>query len=367
MDANFDKALKRTLLVVKPLPQPDVPLSLLPDITPTISNTLGQHGAILELPPKLKFHDVSVTTNTISLQWKFSEESSTDVSMDRTLTYSLHCHADIPLRLKSKISFKKPVLNNGNVQITPESGFEDFSGSSVEPASNFPSVPPSLLGSRNISLIAIQQNETHNAGTGESTSGARNITEDGLTRSQHKSKQPPISTKLPEIIKPITTKPHLLPPSILPSSSSAAKLNLPLIRQTQDTVPETETDHLSDSTTVSGTLADSEDPQNSPPPFKKQTSKIGTVKSRGTDSYSSDSSSSLSDTTSSSSRDPTFTNVGRFCKGFAFDEIYCGKDCQFLYSGLLPGATYYFRVHCHNATGWGPWSDTVKCTTVVCK
>ena len=52
-------------------------------------------------------------------------------------------------------------------------------------------------------------------------------------------------------------------------------------------------------------------------------------------------------------------------KGFAFDEIYCGEDICFHYSGLLPGATYYFRVRCHNAAGWGPWSDTVKCTTAL--
>ena len=374
MDTNFDWALKRTMLVTKPPTQPEVPLSLLPDITPTINDTLGQHGAILQLPPKPSFQNVSVTTNTISLHWECPTENSSDVSTDRTMTFSLHCHADIPFRLKSRISFKRQVMGSG-MQITPESGFEDFSGSSVEPSTSFPSVPQSLLGSRNISLIALQPTDTH------TTIGmaGNDIHEDvhahmntGVETRDQKSKskiQGPIGTKLPEIIKPgVQVKPHLLPPSLLPSSSSAAKLNLPPLKQTQETLvaDQTETDHLSDSTTVSGTLADSEDQHNSPTPLSNKTGVAGRRKERHADTYSTgSSSSSLSETTTNSSRDPTFTNVGRFCRGFAFDEIYCGKERSFLYSGLLPGATYYFRVHCHNAAGWGPWSDTVRCTTVM--
>jgi hypothetical protein len=355
MDANFDRALKRTTLVMKPPTQPEVPLSLLPDITPTINETLGQHGAILQLPSKPSFQNVTVTTNTISLKWECPQENSSDISMDRTLTFSLHCHADVPFRLKSKISFKKQIAKSG-MQITPESGFEDFSGSSVEPSTTFPSVPQSLLGSRNISLIAIQPTET---GVIPQDYHPRNT-----PRDQPKL-QAPIGTKLPEIIKPAPGIQHLLA-SQIPSSSSAAKLNLPPLKQTHEALAETETDQLSDSTTVSGTLADSEDPCNSPTPYtNKTTSKVGAKKAIAVDTYSTDSSSSVSETTSSSTRDPTFTNVGRFCRGFAFDEIYCGKENKFLYSGLLPGATYYFRVHCHNAAGWGPWSDTVKCTTVI--
>ena len=62
-----------------------------------------------------------------------------------------------------------------------------------------------------------------------------------------------------------------------------------------------------------------------------------------------------------------FTNMGRFCKGYAFEEIYRGEKLNFHYSGLVPGATYYFRVRCHNAAGWGPWSDTIKCMTTLSK
>ena len=58
-----------------------------------------------------------------------------------------------------------------------------------------------------------------------------------------------------------------------------------------------------------------------------------------------------------------YTELGRFCQGYAFDEIYCGEEASFQYSGLVAGASYFFRVRCHNAAGWGPWSDTVKCMT----
>ena len=77
-----------------------------------------------------------------------------------------------------------------------------------------------------------------------------------------------------------------------------------------------------------------------------------------------DSSSDLS-TTSEELSINEHTNLGRLCCGYAFEEIYCGEQANFHYSGLVAGASYYFRVHCHNAAGWGPWSDTVKCMTTL--
>ena len=58
-----------------------------------------------------------------------------------------------------------------------------------------------------------------------------------------------------------------------------------------------------------------------------------------------------------------YTNLGWPCCGFTIniEEIFCGGQLNFHYSGLVAGASYYFRVHCHNEAGWGPWSDTVKC------
>ena len=405
MDANFNKALKRTMLVIKPPTQPEVPLSLLPDIAPTISQALGQHGAVLQLAPKPSFLDISVTTNTISLKWESPPEFTSDVTADRTLTFSLHCHADIPFKMKSKISFKKQIMSNWK-QPTPESGFEDFS----ETNSNFPSVPQSLLGSRNISLIGLGRAETHDSGLAKPTNhdaGPRShdpatpnqklvldsVSGTDLASGPSRSKvdggkgkeglpkvllEPgrlpkPLAktgadTKLPEVVKPGLggrAVPSLLPPSLLPSSSSAARLNLPPLRQTHETLAEMETDQLSDSTTVSGTLADSEDPRHSPTPENKTLTSPGPKNPHtGATTCTTSSSSTLSES-STDVQDSTFTNVGRFCRGFAFDEIYCGEDICFHYSGLLPGATYYFRVRCHNAAGWGPWSDTVKCTTAL--
>ena len=297
---------------------------------------------------------------------------------DRTLTFSLHCHADIPFKMKSKILFKKQFLGNGK-QITPESGFVDFSGTSTtEPSSSFPSVAQSLLGSRNISLTAVGNVGAMNSTENLSHVDIANRSSNTETQSKDKDKRgglPRIvpdpskcklaDTKLPEMVKPglgLRTKPALLPPSVVPSSASAARLNLPPLRQTRETLVENETDQLSDSTTVSGTLADSDDPHATSNRPNRNTTTRG-VKNPPRKNYSTDSTSTLSDS-SSDVCTPTFTNVGRFCRGFAFDEIYCGEEYTFLYSGLLPGATYYFRVHCHNAAGWGPWSDTVKCTTV---
>ena len=387
MDANMDRALKRTVLVMRPPTQPEVPLSLLPDVTPTITEALGQHGAILQLPSRPSFLDIAVTTNTILLRWECAQECS-DVTADRTLTFSLHCHADVPLKLKSVISFKKQLIGNAK-QITPESGFEDFSGSSAEPT--FPSVPQSLLGSRNISLIGLGRTDNSNAG-GKSHDTVENGTNMGMESLSHvdveggpsRSKiddqdrdqgegsprllpqpvrpklQTANNTKLPEVVN--RAKSSHLPPSVLPSSASAARLNLPPLRQTHETLAEAEADQLSDSTTVSGTLADSDDHQ-LPSPFDSRHRKRKS-RDEARERYSQDSSTSSLSETSSSERNSTFTNVGRFCRGFAFDEIYSGEEPSFLYSGLLPGATYYFRVHGHNAAGWGPWSDTVKCTTV---
>lgn len=386
MDANFDRALKRTMLVTSSPTQTEVPLSLLPDIAPTITEALSQHGAILQLPPKPTFLNTSVTTNSISLKWELPQEFSSDVTADRTLVFSLHCHTDIPFKLKSKISFKKQFVGNGKL-ITPESGFEDFSGSSTEPSSSFPSVPQSLLGSRNISLIALGKMENHEAGVKPPDQVTTSSKKLNLEKNSHadtesapsKSKvelgerlprmvpepavrlpvakpkaQARTDTKLPEMVKPglgLRAMPSLLP------SSSAALLNLPPLRQTYETLAETETDQLSDSTTVSETQVESEDIHNSP-----NTNAIPKGAAERDATYSTDSISSLSES-SSDTHNSTFTNVGRFCKGFMFDEIYHGEEFSFVYSGLLPGATYYFRVHCHNTAGWGPWSDTIKCTT----
>ena len=85
-----------------------------------------------------------------------------------------------------------------------------------------------------------------------------------------------------------------------------------------------------------------------------------TLKTKENDSLSS-STSSLTTTTTTTATEHV-TDLGRYCKGFAFEEIYSGKEMSFRYSGLIRGATYYFRIRCHNAAGQGPWSNTYRCS-----
>ena len=80
-----------------------------------------------------------------------------------------------------------------------------------------------------------------------------------------------------------------------------------------------------------------------------------------TDEANSHSSSSTSFSAATTADTDNVTDLGRYCKGFAFEEIYRGKETSFQYSGIIRGATYYFRIRCHNAAGEGPWSNTYRC------
>ncbi len=152
-----------------------------------------------------------------------------------------------------------------------------------------------------------------------------------------------------------------------PSAPPNAVLNLPplIIGQPgKDKGSETE---LVSTSAASDFFGDSEDTQCAPTPCSPYKGNTASLKEDGVpgvmDEERRSDSSSLASELSSEFTDNQFTNVGRFCKGFAFEEIYCGEKPSFHYSGLVTGATYYFRVRCHNAAGWGPWSDTVKCMT----
>ena len=420
MDANFDKALKQTGLTPQPTIQPDVPLSLLPDITPNLVKALNQHGAILQLPPKPWFIDAQVNGNAISVQWEVSDQGS-DVTADRTLTFSLHCFADVPFKMKAKLNFKRRLLRVGKLA-TPESGFEDMSEYSADSESkiNFPTLPPSLLGSQNISLVMLgseggtQQGSvcdefqhgpprqkpgdqnSHEAEGSMQTKISPTFTPTTATATD----QEPVPKKPSLVLKPATGKniasllpepirlpkptettaeaklPHLLVqnapgaarPSAgnrkLQSSHASTVLNLPpLIISKSERARDSEAELIS--VTTSGVFADSEDTQDAPSPISP---KMSTVKEDevpdGHNLKKTNISSSESDVSVEHNVNE-FTNVSRFCKGYAFEEIYCGDKLSFHYSGLVPGATYYFRVRCHNAAGWGPWSDTIKCMTTL--
>ena len=345
--------------------KPDVPLSLLPDILPGQLQTVSQHGAILQLPPRPVFCNVMVATNTISLDWKVQDQNM-DVSSDRTLTSSLHCYADIPSKSKSKLTFTKGLTKTS----TPESGFEEMSELSSESNNTFPSVPPSLMGSRNMALLVqSRQGASQDAiirEESEEHSPKEEVKLPALvlrpTPSKNIASLMPESIRLPQKKEDATTLPHLIgigataprlgpigkPPPTAPGTSGGGVLNLPPLLVEKPL-------HLGSlrSVNTSGVVADSEDNVNTNTGNKNRKTGL----QRAADSASS---SSLSITsTGSGVNDCTY--LGRYCEGFRFDEIYCGEETSYLYSGAVNGASYYFKVRCHNAAGWGPCSDTVQC------
>ena len=364
MDLNFERSLNETSRAPHCTMQPEVPLSLLPDITPNMVDSLHQHGAVLQLPPQPQIQTAQVKAKAISLVWNV-EEDETDVASDRTLTYSLHCHADIPFRAKVKLNFKKQFVRK---MVTPESGFEESSELSSESKNTFPSLPPSSMGSRNISLIRLQ-------GKG---SDASELSDQGDKVESLVLKPTPgnIAALLPEPIRlpkvsddvknsPAGRRRPTTTAQDHPDHPSAV-LNLPPLVNKPTTAP-SETELMS--VTTSGVFGDSE---NASGYSQSQDSSAGRMSTVGEDDEvhttklsRTDSSTSFSDldTSEDLNQQEEYVNVGRFCNGCAFEEIYNGDKTSFHYSGLVPGATYYFRVRCHNAAGWGAWSDTVKCMT----
>ena len=389
MDISFDRALKQTMDSKMPTIPPDVPLSLLPNVMPSLMSSLEQHGAILQLPPKPEFEAIKVTANTISLEWKMPAES---VALDRTLTYSLHCYADVPAKLKVRLGMKKRLMS----MVSPESGFEDMSDLSNESKSAFVSLPPSALGKR----LANHQDPATNQGTAlrsgdqqrpETTSNAKEDQEisEGQLVLKPSTTGRNISSLLPEPIRlpqPIGSE-SKIPPTQIPIAAakprslieqeqfhSGALLNLPPLIVNKSSTQgiamlrsESETELIS--VTTSGVFADSED-GGTVTPTREIERRMSTVDEDRAPSGTkhrvskTDSSSELS-TTSEDLSISEYTNLGRLCCGFAFEEIFCGEQLSFHYSGLVAGASYYFRVRCHNAAGWGPWSDTVKCMTTL--
>ena len=421
MDANFDRALKLTGIAPPPAIQPDIPLSLLPDITTNLAQTLNQHGAILQLPPKPWFVDIQVNGNAISLQWDVSDQAS-DITADRTVTFSLYCFADVPFKMKGKLNFKRRLLRVGKLA-TPESGFEDMS-EGCESKTSFPTLPASLLGSQNISLVTVGSGDARkpseaftsssqkprlapedakesvpkhddSVSTSYKTTTTTTTTTNTSTTDQESAPKKTIVLKpsagkktlllpepirLPKPTEPTTTEVKL-PPHVVQSTAGAGRplanrtlqlhhastvLNLPpLIVGKSERSRDSETELVS--ITTSGVFGDSEDTQCAPSPTTPKMSTVEEDKvSDGQNLKRTDSSSTDSDSSADCNVN-AFTSMGRFCKGYAFEEIYCGEKLNFHYSGLVPGTTYYFRVRCHNAAGWGPWSDTIKCMTTLSK
>jgi len=375
LDMSLEHTLNQTISTLAPQ-QPDVPLSLLPDILPGQLQTVRQHGAILQLPPRPMFSDVTIATSTISLNWKVQDQS-VDISSDRTLTFSLHCYADIPRKSRSKLTLSSGLAKTS----TPESGFEEMSELSSESNNTFSSVPPSAMGSRNISLLGqpslpgVNKDGVIKEELEESLPLKEDMKLPALVLHPPPSKN--IASLIPEAIRLPKKKEDLAdrpvvglgsngprlepigkPPLTTQGTNRGGILNLPPLLMDKSA-------HLGslrsvNTNTTSGVLADGEDENPNINPRHKNRKMIP-QKSSHSDSHST-SSSSLS-ITSTGSGFTEYMDLGRYCEGFIFEEIYCGEDVSYLYSGAVSGASYYFRVRCHNAAGWGPWSDTVQCVT----
>lgn len=389
-DSSLEMALKQSTSTPTTRSQPEVPLILHPDIAKGMLEVLDRHGGILQLPPMPSFTEVKVTTNTIFLQWESSDQSGGSIASDRTVTFSLHCFANQSQNVKNKLALQQMLKPAHNT--TPESGFEEImenpTGTS-EHSVKFPPLLPSLVTEQRVQLVAdssafpkmmsstnakalpsqetelrpgerrndkvplkaghVENSESNYAVASKSEAGgmpAENL-DAGIRKGNTLAgpKQTPMKLNLPPLI---VSKP-------LPNSNSGKGGNLTEGTSSPayswaDTALESVASDISESTTVPPT------PSQGPP------GEDGSTPDPSGDGKTS-STSSVDSRESISAHDSDYTNLGRYPKGYAYEEIYSGDKQSFHYSGLVPGAIYYFRVRSHNAAGWGPWSDTIKCTT----
>lgn len=309
--------------------QAEVPLSLIPDhVSPQVMQLLQQHGAVLQLPSCPTFTVVMVTSNNISLQWSLSDTE--DVTMDTTLTYSLEYHAKLPLTLTRYNSSRKSYM------ASVESGFDDASTNS---SSDYKS---SQWGG-NVSMATATSTPhkgSHDPEIPEHCNETRPI------KPQHSldTNKDTISPLLPAPVY-LPTKVGGLPAIVTTATKhihqdNTSVLNLPPLKSSAAAIPPA-VDHVSN--TTSGVFAGSED---SVP--------MATRTQGGTPSSDDDS--------NISTHVSNYTSIGRHSNGIQFEEIYHGNATQYNYSSTVNGACYYFRLRCHNAAGWGPYSDIIKCT-----
>ena len=390
MDSVLDNVLKQTAAFTPSSRNEDntqksnmqlLPVGLRPksELTSKLQQVLNQHGAVLQLPGKVVLSHVSVHSTSIVLRWELPDQNA-EVTADRTLIFSLQCYADVPFKFKKDkiVNFNKRLLNIGTNSscLSQDSGYyQDGSSDCTSQASdiksgNLPSIPPSLRtsSSHNVSLITMQTPDMKDS-NGKLEDRKEKLKNSNLHNPQgqvlHKTPMLPQSVMLAQTTPAARASGALLNLPPLLTKDGASKVNTRDIQSPSDS----EHDPMSGSN-LSGMLSDTEDTprpngqqqtsqqqqqQQQPPQLRTQMS------SQTTDASSSNS--TLSDEPTETSNDHV-VNIGRFCKGYAFEEIYCGQDSQFSYSGIVTGATYYFRVQCRNAVGEGPWSDTYKCSII---
>lgn len=292
--------------------QPEVPLSLIPNVNPQVIQLLQQHGAVLQLPSCPTLTVVTVTGIIISLQWSLGDTE--DVTMDTTLKYSLEYHAKLP-----STSMTRYNSSTKSHMASLESGFDDGSTNSSSDywSSQLAATSTPHKGSRDPE-IPEQCNERNKHHT------TKDVMSPLLPTPLH------LPTKLGELPAIVTTA---------TKQDSSSILNLPPLKSSVTAI--TVVDHVSNST--SGVFAESEDSV----PIATRT--------HG-ETPSSDDESNIS------THGSNYTNIGRHSSGIKFEEIYNGNATQYNYTGTVNGACYYFRLRCHNAAGWGPYSDIIKCT-----
>lgn len=294
--------------------QPQVPLSLIPDVSPQVKQLLEQHGAVLQLPSCPTLTVVMVTSNKISLKWSLSDTE--DVSIDTTLNYSLEYHAKLPTSLTQRNSSKKSCM------ASVESGFDDAStnSSSDYKSSHWSGTPHKGSHDPEIPEYCDETKQPHHL---------LDTTKDVISSLLPAPVHLPAKTagELPAIVT-TATKPN--------QQDSSSLLNLPPLKASANAIHPV--DHVSNST--SGVFAESED------------SVPMATRTQG-ETPTSDDDSNISN---------IYINIGRHSNGIQFEEIYHGNATQYNYSSTMSGVCYHFRLRCHNAAGWGPYSDIIKCT-----
>ena len=313
--------------------QPEVPLSLIPDVTPQVTQLLQQHGAVLQLPSCPNFTVVIVTSNSINLQWSLSDTE--DVTMDTTLNYSLEYHSKVPITITRYNSSRKSQMTSA------ESGFDDTSTNS---SSDYKS---SQWGG-NVSLVTASSTPHKGSHDPDIPEHCDEGKPKRLVELSDVNGKDIISSLLPVPVH-LPTKPGELPAIVTTATKSSRQdsssvLNLPPLKSSVAAISPVDhvtVDHVSN--TTSGVFAESED------------SVPMATRAQG-ETPTSDDDSNISTHISN------YTNIGRHSNGIQFEEIYHGNATQYNYSSTVNGACYYFRLRCHNAAGWGPYSDIIKCT-----
>jgi len=311
--------------------QLEVPLSLIPDVTPQVVQLLQQHGAVLQLPTCPTFTDVMVTSDCIKLYWSLCDTE--DVAMDTTMMYSLEYHLKVPptLLVRHDSSSRKSHMATNSV----ESGFDETSTSSDYRSSQ--------QGVSMVTMISGGGHMTsHDLDTPELINNTeirpiRDVISSLLPTPVHLPTLPNKGTgELPSIVA--TKQLHYREQFNQSEQRDSSVLNLPPLKTATATPP---VDHVSN--TTSGVFAESEDsvPMATRPYRESPSSGDGSTLSTHTSNYA---------------------NIGRHSNGIPFQQIYHGNDTQYIYTNPIQGACYYFRLCCHNAAGWGAYSDIIKCT-----